>query len=111
METEDQRNRRKVSFVRAHFTRENALETLRFNHAILWERSKQCLDAEEERLLAIGAGVGAPIDQLANSLGRLESSLTKDLPNVPTATITDIALGTVSDWLIRCPLDFPEPGP
>jgi hypothetical protein len=94
--------------VRAHLIRENALETLSVEHAILWERAVRCLEAEERRMIAVGAGSGAPSDQLIESINRIEQSLRTDLPDLTKSTITEIATGTISDWLIRCPLDFPE---
>lgn len=68
----------------------------------------QCLDAEEARLVSIGATASLPAQQLELSVARIEASLTHDLPMFPSAFATHVALGTVSDWLIRCPLDFPE---
>ena len=100
--------RRKTGYVRAHLIRENILDNLRIDHAILWERSLQCLDAEERRLIAAGTGSGLPGQQITDSIGRIEVSLRSDLPDLLRSTITDIAVGTISDWLIRCPLDFPE---
>ena len=99
---------RAASHIRAHLIRENALDALRLDHAVLWERSLGCLSAEENRMTTIGAGSGMPSDQLAESVSRIEESLRTDLPNLARATITEIATGTISDWLIRCPLDFPE---
>jgi hypothetical protein len=99
---------RAASHIRAHLIRENALDALRLDHAVLWERSLGCLTAEENRMLTIGAGSGVPSDQLAKSVNRIEESLRTDLPDLARATITEIATGTISDWLIRCPLDFPE---
>jgi len=99
---------RAASHIRAHLIRENALDALRLDHAVLWERSLGCLSAEENRMTTIGAGSGMPSDQLAESVSRIEESLRTDLPNLARATITEIATGTISEWLIRCPLDFPE---
>ncbi len=96
------------AYIRAHLYRENALADLRLNHPALWERSLQCLDAEEQRLVAVGATSTLPGQQLSDSVERIERSLTKDLPILPNAVVTRIAVGTVSDWLFRCPLDFPE---
>jgi hypothetical protein len=100
--------KRKGNFIRAHLTRENALYEMRDNHPILWEQSRICIDAEENRLLTIGAGSGAPVDQLDASVTRIERSLARDLPTVAASVVTEIAVGTISDWLLRCPLDFPE---
>jgi len=98
------------SHVRAYLIKENALDALRVDHAILWERSMRCLDAEERRLVAVGAGSGAPSEQLSDSISRIEQSLRADLPDLIQSSIIEIATGTISDWLIRCPLDFPENG-
>lgn len=102
--------RRKTEYVRAHLLRENILDSLRIDHALLWDRSMRCLDAEERRLVAAGAGSGLPGQQITDSIERIEVSLHSDLPDLQRSTITDIAVGTISDWLIRCPLDFPADG-
>jgi hypothetical protein len=99
---------RKTAFVRAHLLRENILDNLRIDHALLWERSVRCLDAEERRLVAAGAAMGLPGQQITDSIERIEASLRSDLPDLLQSLITNIAVGTISDWLIRCPLDFPE---
>ena len=97
------------SHIRAHLIRENALDALRVDHAILWERSVRCLDAEERRLIVLGmVGSEAPGEQLSESVRRIEQSLRTDLPDLTQSTIIEIATGTISDWLIRYPLDFPE---
>jgi hypothetical protein len=103
-EIEDQ----KEKFVSAHLIRENALEGLRFSHPTLWDRSVRCIESEERRLVAIGASGGLPSDQLKQSLQRIEESLKFDLPGLQGSVISDIAVGTISDWLVRCPLDFPS---
>lgn len=101
---------RKQQHIHAHLTRANTLDQMKIDHPELWERSIRCLDAEEQRLLAVGATGKAPTDQLASSLERLETSLRESLPDVELSVITQISVGTLSDWLIRCPLDFPEEG-
>jgi hypothetical protein len=100
---------RRDAYIKAQLYRENALEQLRQNHSVLWERAFQSLEAEETRLIAVGASSTLPAEQLQNSTKRIEESLTKALSTLSTGIVTQIALGTVSDWLIRCPLDFPEP--
>jgi hypothetical protein len=101
---------RRDAYIKAHLYRENALDQLRQNHSVLWERAFQSLEAEETRLIAVGATSTLPAEQLQDSTMRIEQSLTKALPTLTTGVVTQIALGTVSDWLIRCPLDFPESG-
>jgi hypothetical protein len=94
------------SYIRAHLMRENTLAALHIDHPMLWEKSNRCLAAEERRLVTVGAGSGLPADQLNHSLQRIEQSLRSDLPDLHMSIITDISVGTLSDWLIRCPLDF-----
>ena len=94
--------------MKAHLNRENALDQLRQNHSILWERAFQSLEAEETRLIALGTTSTLPPELLRASTTRVEESLAHALPTLSRGLVTQIALGTVSDWLIRCPLDFPE---
>jgi hypothetical protein len=108
--TDKQIAQRRDAYIKAHLYRENALDQLRQNHSILWERAFQTLEAEETRLIAVGASSATmPAEQLETSTERIEVSLAKTLTTVSTGIVTQIALGTVSDWLIRCPLDFSVP--
>lgn len=107
--TDAQISSRRDAYVKAHLYRENALDQLRQNHSVLWEQAFQSLEAEETRLIAVGTNsVTLPAEQLQASMTRIEQSLVKALPMLSVGIVTQIALGTVSDWLIRCPLDFPE---
>lgn len=104
----DQIVAKRNEYVRAHLHRENALDQLRDNHAVLWERAFEAIEAEEARLIAVGAVSTLPGQQLQESMSRIEASLAEALPTLSPGLRTRIALGTISDWLIRCPLDFPE---
>lgn len=105
--SEEEIKKRRDAFIRAHLYRENALAELKLNHPALWDRSFQTLAAEEERLAAVGASSDLPGEQLEDSVNRLEKALQKDLPNLSLSFATTVAIGTVGEWLIRCPLDFP----
>jgi hypothetical protein len=95
------------TYIRNHIRRENTLETLKTDHPVLWERAWQTINAEENRLELLGAaGTASPSEHLRESLARIEVGLAKDLPSVAHATISDLSAGTLSDWLMRCPLDF-----
>lgn len=104
----DQIAAKRNEYVKAHLHRENALDQLRDNHAVLWERAFEAIEAEEARLIAVGAVSTLPGQQLQESMSRIEASLAEALPTVSPGLRMRIALGTISDWLIRCPLDFPE---
>lgn len=95
------------AYIRNHIRRENTLETLKSDHPVLWERAWQTINAEENRLELLGAaGTASPSEHLRESLARIEVGLAKDLPSVAHSTISDLSAGTLSDWLMRCPLDF-----
>lgn len=94
-------------YIKNLIKRENTLETLRTDHPVLWERAWQTINAEENRLKILGAtGTASPSEHLRESLSRIEVGLKNDLPSVAHATISDLSTGTLSDWLMRCPLDF-----
>jgi hypothetical protein len=102
---------RRNQYVKAHLHRENALAQLRENHAVLWERAFETIEAEEARLIAVGASSTIPGEQLQESMNRIEASLAEALPTLNPGLRTRIALGTIGEWLIRCPLDFPKGDP
>jgi len=99
---------KKQSFINAHAARENVLNRLQIDHPILWETAIECITAEEQRLELTGAEGTAPSDILRRSLDRIEQTLRHDLSDIAHSSITQISRGTLSDWLMRCPLDFPE---
>lgn len=105
--SDDKRIAIRKNYVRNHVKRENTLSSLRNEHPTLWERAWQTINAEESRLEILGAaGAAAPSARLEESLKRIEDGLKRDLPHIAQATVTEISTGTLSDWLMRCPLDF-----
>jgi hypothetical protein len=101
---------RQAAYIRAHLLRENTMEAMRAEYPTLWERTQYCLESEERKLIAVGTASTIPADALRESVDNIAKSLKSDLPHLATATITDMAVGTLSDWLFRCPLDFPDGG-
>ena len=100
--------KRRNAYIKAHLYRENALAQLRQDHPLLWERAFSTLEAEETRLVAVGLSTASlPAELLGSSTDRLEKALAAELPTLAGGTVTQIAVGTVSEWLIRSPLDFP----
>jgi hypothetical protein len=99
---------RKQSFIAAYAIRQNILNRLQIDHPILWETAIECVTAEEQRLELTGAEGTAPSEILRTSLNRIEQTLRHDLPDISHSSITQISHGTLSDWLMHCPLDFPE---
>lgn len=106
-QTREQRDSRANTYIRSLLLRDNALDDMRRDQPILWEKSRSCLDAEEQRLAAFSSNEARPSAQLRESVERIEKSLKEDLKDLPQSAITSMSTGTVGDWLMRCPLDFP----
>ena len=105
-ESVQKRESRAESYIKSLLHRDNTLNVLKLDHPILWERSIKCIEAEEQRLAALGGQATQPPAQLEESMNRIEASLKQDLRDLPTSIVTTMSQGTVADWLVRCPLDF-----
>jgi len=106
-ESEQRRQVQAMSYIRSLLIRDNILDALRQDHPVLWERSIKCpggRGAAVERARQRRPSGGATAREYGQDRGVAETRILRDLP---VATITTMSVGTVSDWLIRCPLDFP----
>lgn len=104
-------DRRRRNFLSAYTERENLLTDLRVKHPQLWELADAGIRSEERRLELVGAHGDQPAEMLQASLDRITETLGRDLNEVARSSVSAISQGTLSDWLMRCPLDFPkEPG-
>jgi hypothetical protein len=87
--------------------RENTLETLRGTFPELHEALMGVILRHGQRLSLYGP----PADGAAHQILRVELEALmralKEIPNVTDAGAHQLALGTLADWLMRCPLDFP----
>jgi hypothetical protein len=93
--------------IRWFLDRENTLETLRGTFPELHEALMGVILRHGQRLSLYGPPTdGAPHQILRTELESLMKAL-KEIPNVTDASAHQLALGTLADWLMRCPLDFP----
>jgi hypothetical protein len=93
--------------IRWFLNRENALETLRATFPELHEALMGVISRHGQRLSLYGPPVeGAAGEILRTELETLMKAL-KDIPSVTDADAHRLAIGTIADWLMRCPLDFP----
>jgi hypothetical protein len=87
--------------------RENTLEALRANFPDLHEALIGVILRHGQLLSLYGPPAeGAAHQILRTELNALMKAL-KEVPNVSDANAHQLALGTLADWLMRCPLDFP----
>lgn len=96
-----------AGYISAHALSQATLEKLRNEYPLLWETAQTCISSEEQHLVLLGAKGLAPTEQLHSSVEKIQDSMKRDMPDLAAGTITAISLGTLSDWLIRCPLNFP----
>jgi hypothetical protein len=93
--------------IRWFLDRENTLETLRGTFPDLHEALMGVILRQGQRLRLYGPPAeGAAHQILRTELEGLMKAL-KEVPNVTDAGAQQLALGTLADWLMRCPLDFP----
>lgn len=88
--------------------RENAFETLRNNLPQLHEELVGLISRHTTRLRLYGPPPeGTPHQILRAEFDALKRDLDAVVPNFAAANAEQIALGTLAEWLLRCPLDFP----
>jgi len=91
------------------FLKGNALvDALRSRAPDLHERVVGAISARSKRLGYVGPQGGPmPSNIMATELDTLTNAIRDAAPTLSLANAEEIALGTLSDWIMRCPLDFP----
>lgn len=92
------------------FLRGNALlEALRSSAPDLHERITAAVAARSRVLNFTGPQGGpAPGAILNTELMALVAAIKSAAPNLSDANAEEVALGTLSEWIMRCPMDFPS---
>ncbi len=102
----DDLEQKKIHFIKSLIRHENTLNALKIDHPTVWEQAYRTISSEESHLLLVGASGDAPRDQLIKSLDRITEGLKQDLPTLSHSMKQDLSHGALSDWLMRCPLNF-----
>ena len=88
--------------------RENALESLRQDAPQLHEALAGVISRHATRLSFIGSPEHATAQQILKSeFDTLVTDFKQSVWNLSDESAQQLALGTLVDWLMRCPLDFP----
>jgi hypothetical protein len=92
-----------------YFLKSNALiDALRSSAPDLHERVAAAISGRTRRLNFVGPQSGPAPNNIMNAeLDSLIQAIKSAAPNLSALNAEDIALGTVADWIMRCPLDFP----
>lgn len=87
---------------------ENMLKKLQLTYPGPWEELCAVKRRKENRLFLKYSGTRAGNDVLGEIIKELCSDILQRVPNLDPKHADDIAVGTVSEWLHRCPLNFPD---
>lgn len=92
-----------------YFLKGNALiDALRSNAPDLHEKVAAAITGRTRRLTFAGPQGGPTPNKIMNTeLDSLIHAIKSAAPSLSQVNAEEIALGTVSDWIMRCPLDFP----
>ena len=87
------------------------LDALRTSAPDLHEKVASAIATQSKRLGFVGP-TGGPIANniISNELDTLTSAIKGAAPTLSDDNAQQIALGTLSDWIMRCPLDFTSHG-
>lgn len=95
--------------VRSFLQGKAILDALRSNAPDLHERITAAVTARARRLDLTGPQGGpAPGAILKSELDELVAAIKSAVPNLSIANADEIAFGTLSEWIMRCNLDFPS---
>jgi hypothetical protein len=88
--------------------RENTFDELRASAPDISDRLSQTIARRFNQLRLLGPSPdGTPHAVLRQELEELVVQLRESIPNLDAESAHRLALGSISDWLMRCPLDFP----
>jgi hypothetical protein len=88
---------------------ENLLSRLSQDHPDLWEKVQREIKRTERRLVVTGRDSATqPGVTFRRELAAFADALEESRVLVSATTADSISHGKVADWLMRCPLDFPE---
>ena len=90
------------------FLKANALiDALRSRAPDLHEKIVAAISTRSKRLTFVGPQGGPAVNNIMNTeLDTLVNAIKQAAPTLSDTNAEDIALGTLSEWIMRCPLDF-----
>lgn len=96
------------NFIKYYIEGENVLEKLHSEYSDLYVEVKR-LKNNREKFLGTFSLIpsGTPADTFNRALSEFKSEITDEVKGLSNSTIDTLCHGVVSDWLLRCPLDFP----
>jgi hypothetical protein len=97
----------KYSIIDHYLRGQNLLNTFSMDFPDIYAKLNTCKRTYEYGLETISTfNDNLPSQYLKEALEKYSCELQKSVPNLPPATIQAITWEAISDWLMRCPLDF-----
>ena len=96
------------NFIRHYIEGQNVLEKLHSEYSDLYVAVKR-LKSNRKKFLETSSQIptGTPADTFNRALSKFKNELTDEVKGLSNNTIETLSYEAVSDWLLRCPLDFP----
>ncbi|EJQ2005343.1 hypothetical protein SNN53_000849 [Cronobacter sakazakii] len=88
---------------------QNLLDTLKQNWVDIYEVVYKCIQQRESNLVGIfmlSPSNAQPSGIMKDQIETLKKCIEEEVPTFKQADLEKITWGVISDWLIRCPLDF-----
>jgi len=106
--TEDQLRKQATELIGFYVRFGNLSEQLRDTAPDVWDSLQATIASAERRLVAVGHDGNTAREGVLSELERVKGSVSRELPGYHQSHLDDVALGTLADWLMRCPLGFTE---
>jgi len=88
---------------------QNLLDTLKKNWVDIYEIVYKCIQQRESNLVGmfmLAPSNAQPSGIMTDQIAALKKCIEEEVPTFKQADLEKITWGVISDWLIRCPLDF-----
>jgi len=97
------------NFIKHYIEGQNVLEKLHSDYSDFYVEVRR-LKNNREKFLETASLIptGAPADTFRRALSEFKSELTDEVKGLSNRVIEILGHEAVSDWLLRCPLDFPS---
>lgn len=95
-------------WIRCFIKAENLLKRIQGTYPTLWEDLLALKQRHEDKLFLKYSTARASTDVLDITITHLQNGILGKIPNLDPQHVEDIAIGIVSEWLHRCPLNFPD---
>lgn len=88
---------------------QNLIDELKQNWVDIYEIVYKCIQQRETNLVGLSmltSSSAQPADKMLKQMEVLKENIEKEIPTLKESDLEKINWGVISDWLIRCPLDF-----